>query len=151
MKKTFKILLTLGLAAAVLFAVMGLSGCSPRRHPSSDPAIGTELEIQIRQDFADLYGRPIRDVSIWRYYGTFNDASVVIMPVIAMHGMTWIETVAGIMFFTPCSVIPIRVWRAGEFYTLTEAYDNGWLTVDNLIIIANKNNEFWYGFGFDFR
>jgi len=150
-KRLNKVLL-FGLVATMLFAVVGLSGCSPRRHPYSDPAISTELEIQIRQDYvANGFAGSVDDIRIWRYYGTFNNASVIIMSTVAIHGLIWAEEVAGVIFFTLCRVIPIRVWRERVFYTLTEAYDYGWLTVNYLKIIADKNNDFWYSYGFDFR
>jgi len=146
MKKSLKILLTLGLATTMLFVIVAFSGCSPRRHPHSDPAIGRELEIRIRQDYAAsrYTTRSIDSISIYRYYGTFSNASVVIFNPAATVWQIWQEIVAEIVFDTPCSGMPIRVWHAGEFYTLTQAYDNVWLTVYCLIIIAEKNDAFWY-------
>jgi len=143
-KRLNKILL-FALIATMLFAVVGLSGCSPKRHRYSDPAISTELEIQIRQDFvANGFARSIESVVVAKYFGTFNDASIVIIGTGAASLAQWLEKVAGIEFSAPVYV-PIRAWFFGNFYTLTESHSKNRLTFEDLLAIRDMNDTFWQG------
>jgi len=55
----------------------------------------------------------------------------------------WSETVSGIVFSTP-HYTPIQVWLEDTFHTLTEAFDKGVLTVENLTTIANRHEKFFW-------
>ena len=85
----------------------------------------------------------VNNMSIRKYGGTYNDYIVLIInghdSVGAHVGMTQpccFTFVEGIGFFdTWQSYIPY-VWNEGQFYGLQEAYDNGWLTIENLQSIS---------------
>ncbi|MCL2375011.1 MAG: hypothetical protein FWC82_00575 [Firmicutes bacterium] len=133
----------LGIAVAIvmLFAVAGLAACELNnpytRHPNSDESIDASLENAIRSAFST---EPL----VWyvfRYYGTFDEASVVMMGSTENFpgDMEWKETVAGITFFYG-DTRRIIVWYENYFYTLQEAFEHNILTQENLQVIANINN-----------
>jgi len=107
------------------------------RHPNSVDTIDATLENAIRKGFSE-------EPQIWyifRYYGTFDGASAVMMGSTENFPGDWelYETVAGITFWyiaTPS----IIVWYENNFYSLTEAHAQYILTLENLQIIANIHN-----------
>jgi|GEM_PF-5449347 len=107
--------------------------------------LSPEKRLQIRQDYANVREKSIDSISITEYYGTFNNASVVIMcDGGGIRFIPWTETVAGIVFLNPHHEVRIQVWYLGVFYTLTQAYNNGWLDVVDLQKIANRHLASFY-------
>ena len=113
-----------------------------RRHSLSDAAIETQLEIQIRRDYIEKNNTPgitFAQTYIMSYYGTFSESSVVRLATqgVDYPAIAWQEEVGGIVFAMGHPTV--QVYRNGEFYTLSEAYERGYLTAENLTIIANKH------------
>jgi len=119
-----------------------------------EPIICCEMENQIKRDAQALLFNnvpSIDDVFLF-YYGTFN-GSVVLMiydanirgsgrrpgdPLYEVITKSCGE-VLRIRYNHAISFIPhtfIQVWNSGNFYRLTEAYNNGFLTGENLMQIA---------------
>jgi len=122
----------------MLCAVLVLGTCDD----TSDISLSSKLELQIRQDFAYLTGRNVCQVQVRNYYGTFNSISIVIMCYGAERMALWNETVAGIQFDTP-NWTPIQAWTKGAFYTLTQAYNNNWLDLNSMQIIASRHETYF--------
>jgi hypothetical protein len=78
------------------------------------------------------------DVYIYRYYGVFDSVIVVMF---ALNGVTLPPaideiSVAGFTFFFNAGRHAV-VWHSESIYSLQDAYDNGFLTADNLEQIDN--------------
>lgn len=70
------------------------------------------------------------DVNIRSYYGTFNGCSIMFVDSVCNGGfLTWCESeiIAGYEFWYSSSQ-KLDVHRNGEFATLKQAYQKGWLT-----------------------
>ena len=90
------------------------------------------------------------DIFIERYYGTYNGSVVV-----AINGKSnykpdqdfpfRVETVlSGVSFFDLniyCSFFPIVVYKEGEFFSLPDAYERGFLKINDLKNIAYHQNK----------
>ena len=149
MKKTIKIFLILGLAATMLFAVIGLSGCGYRRHPHSDPAIGTELEIRIRQDLLVVARENsaekvsyslIRYISIPRYLGTYNGYVAILLNIYnlidegaPLRSIPYeiIGQISGEGFIVSSIINLGLVWKGGRFYRIHSAYEQGFISQED--------------------
>ena len=79
------------------------------------------------------------DVTILNNYGTYNGAVVIRMQRGAYQVITTIK-IDGIEFTFSDSNTAL-VWKDGQFFELSDAYDNEVLTKDNLISIAKKVNK----------
>ena len=84
-------------------------------------------------------------VSVRHYYGEFDSGAIVaiIDAGISTESLTtpWEETVGGETFYYTDSN-RIVVLYEGVFYTLSDAYQNGYLTLDELKDIAEKHLDF---------
>ena len=143
-KLLYRKLISCVMVVLIGFSVFAFTGCGSQRHPRSDPAIGNRLEIRIRRDYVEMTRLQPSDldlewVRILRYYGTFNRASVVTISEGAVGMDSWRATVAGISFYYPGVFLIIWVWRRGNFYSLQEAYDQNFLTVADLQVIAERH------------
>lgn len=81
-------------------------------------------------------------VYVEKYYGEFPGGAIVAM--IASGGYEdaiWEETV-GEITIRYYNGNRILVLYEGEFYTLTDAYNNGYITTEDLTDIAAKHMEF---------
>gem|GEM_PF-1142520 len=67
---------------------------------------------------------------IWRYYGTFDGATVINRSIGMSIGL-WSETIAGYTFGYGMH-LAIEVWYNGNFYHLTQAYEKGILTLEGV-------------------
>ena len=82
--------------------------------------------------------------TILRYCGTYESGAIVAMLAGSDEGFDdamWTETVAD-YDFNYSNGNRIRVLYDNEFYTLTEAYENGYLTKENIADIL-KNTDEW--------
>ena len=108
-------------------------------------------EMKILSDCYKQYSKPfsssatINNLIVEIYGGTYNGCVVAVIfhnprGVYITHFYPPYK-VAGINFwdFRPKAVAPL-VWKDGLFYSLLEAYDSGWLTVENLQNIADRIN-----------
>jgi len=140
--KLARMIVTLGVAITMLFAVVAFGGCSPTRHPNSDPAIETQLEIQIRQDWVTRFSRPtaetsilLNDTFVLTYFGTYGDSVVVdISCPITIPNVLGYAIIANIKIYFHNNLI--RVWNNRSFFGLEEAYNLGLLSIENLKSIA---------------
>jgi hypothetical protein len=88
------------------------------------------MELPIEESF------PYRVDSFWlmtKYYGTYGDSVVLNI----MSQFVYSIFVGGQVFPFGSH---IYVWRAGEFYTLREAYNSGLFTEEDIRDIAYYNN-----------
>lgn len=80
----------------------------------------------------------IDDVSIYKYYGNFNDCIVVMLTdrYTGYLGEADVETIAGVAIAYG-DANRIIAYKEGILYTLQEAYDAGYLTVANIELIKD--------------
>lgn len=101
-------------------------------------------EQQIREDYLAFMHEQgdkkmtIDDVVILDSYGTYNGAVVVRINRPAFEVLT--KIIVGGIEFTFSNSNTALVWKNGEFFELSDAYDHEILTLDNLISIAQKVN-----------
>lgn len=119
-----------------VFVTLCVVGCITseaeiERHPSSDISIVTTLEIAVRNQYATQFelGDVTDQLYVLRYFGTFNDASILIVAdgsdgVLSVGETIWIEEVGGLVF-SDNIWLPIRVYYNGVFMSLTAAYESG--------------------------
>ena len=101
-----------------------------------DRNYGILIETYWKQNLESDY------VYVENYYGEFPGGAIVAM--IASGGYDdaiWEETV-GEITIRYCNGNRILVLYEGEFYTLTDAYNNGYITAEDLTDIAAKHMEF---------
>ncbi|MCL2679747.1 MAG: hypothetical protein FWF18_05660, partial [Dehalococcoidia bacterium] len=79
------------------------------------------------------------DVQIYKYYGSFNGYVAIMFNDGARQSLGQ-EIVAGVTINYMDSR-RISVWNAGNFYSLQEAYDSGFLTKSNIRVIAGAQNK----------
>lgn len=77
-------------------------------------------------------------VPMERYYGVYGDCVPVMFSHNAPAVMTY-EEIDGITLVYG-STIHITVWRNGAFYSLGEAYSQGYLTREQIVAIADVHN-----------
>ena len=139
LKKTLVMFLVALLIVPMAFL---LSGCvNQGNHPRSDSSIDPQLEIRVRQAFANANSDvSFRNAFVMRYFGTFDGASVVRMTAVGRNYTmeAWSETIGGVWF--GMGNPRITVFKNGGFVTLQQAYDKDFLTVANLAVVATQNN-----------
>ena len=141
-KSIFRKIVILGMAFIMLFSLTALAGCGEyRRHPKSDERIEAQLENQIRRDYASR-NRRFRNIFISHYFGTYDDASAIIIRVESRRNnfhlpFVYRAEIAGIDFGYVSGWF-ITIWFDGVFYRFEEAFDQGLLTVDNVQSIRNE-------------
>ncbi len=95
-----------------------------------------EKSLKIKQDFllfhkdeAERYDSSIEDITISEYFGTYNGCSVMFIdtPWWCYMDICWSEEIAGYTFGYGSSRT-LDVYRNGEFVSLKEAYEKGWLS-----------------------
>jgi len=101
--------------------------------------LSAEVELQIKQDFADSWGASLESVKIHKYYGTYNESVVIMMQSGALP-TPWQDDIDGVTFKYNDGH-PIIVWKGGQFYELREAYENLFLSKKDLQIIAKIQNK----------
>ena len=82
--------------------------------------------------------------------GTFNGCVVMkIAPKYAVFAaVPGEEVVAGVKFFYGYASYTLRVWKEGQFYSLTQAYNQGFLTREDLESISmgqGSTGNYYYG------
>ena len=147
--KTRELSKIVAIVLIVMVLVMILSGCG-RTYPRPSLDIDPELELEIRrtmmQDFEQSPNitEPVSIDDFWVefYYGTYNGVSVVFMRTTKFAGGDAMTTVivSGIEFIFPTTIV-FSAWRKGNFYSVQQAYDNGWLTRPQLRTIRDIHQE----------
>jgi hypothetical protein len=132
-------MLAVVMVTSVMLVACGGKG-ETNLHKYSDATIGSELEQKIRQAYADKNaGVDFDDVYISKYYGTYNQASVITVLIdgAGVGQQPWSETVGGIEFTNNVNA-PIIVFYNNDFHSLQQAYENNFLTLANLQSVASK-------------
>lgn len=98
--------------------------------------INKKTEDQIKQDYYVMLDNSkfnIEDVYIYRYFGIYNGGVAVMM---ALYGVSLPPAIDEIMVvglkFSFNTGRHIIMWKNGTFYSLQNAYDENFLTVDEL-------------------
>ena len=121
----------------VLCVTVSLISCASVGGYSETKAMEDLLE-KVKKDYADFYGFESQKVIIGRYYGTFGDAVVFYVWADGFDEAAC-ETeiyVAGEEFVFGSSR-ELDVWHNGKICNLNQAYDNGVLTKENIIELAD--------------
>jgi hypothetical protein len=115
-------------------------------------SLDQEIETLVIQDYFDQVLIPaaganademeLSDVQILRYYGTFNGYVVVMFNSGARHE-GWKETIAETTIYYLDSR-RIYVWKDGSLCVLKQAYENNFLSVENIQSIAKVQNDIAY-------
>lgn len=132
-------------AAICLMLVAALiTGCAfAGIQPSTEPQEQLSIEDEIKQAYyyqeSDYFRShySLDDLSL-RFRGAFSDSYVVFVD--GPFGyFAWLtsETVGGLTFTYPDSQ-QAKVYHQGNFYAMTEAYELGLLTTDNLLELHTK-------------
>lgn len=106
---------------------------------------GNTQEKQIRKDYLSFMHTQgetemtIDDVIILNNYGNYNGAVVIRMLRDAYEVITTVK-IAGVELTFSNSNTAL-VWKDGEFFELSEAYENEILTKGNLVAIEKKVNK----------
>ena len=156
MKSLTLLVLSLALLAAVAAGAVWVFSSQDNGQEDNTPSQGifvaghgthlgmsAETEAEIKRDYLNLYemvtypSTTIDDVSIIKYYGTYNGSVVVKIKFIWMGELQAVtyETIDNITITFPTSNKAL-VWKDGNFCSLQEAYDNGLLTKDDLERVA---------------
>ena len=141
MVKILRKVALLGIAFVLIFSLAACEDKGDEMQPLS-----AAQELQIKQDYLNRFDdgmyRVIDDVTIHSYYGTYNESIVLIIsynddyPQIPSS-----ETVAGFNFGYANPGRVISVWKASNFYDLTQSYEQGFLTQGNVESIHNLHNK----------
>ncbi|MFA5449548.1 MAG: hypothetical protein WC292_03825 [Clostridia bacterium] len=108
--------------------------------------VGMEVEVKgkILQDYYNLLNSDditLQDVYIRRFYGVYNDSFAVIM---AIYGIDPPPAVDEIMVsgleFTFNTGYHIKIWNDGDFYSLQDAFDESFITLEDLETICELHN-----------
>ena len=130
------------------------AGCNVFYNPNTlyRETLSDELKAEIKKDILWqfdhlIYWDGITGQSNDPYYGTINDCIIVraLHTNEASDGVTsgHIE-IAGYDFKTP-KPIGLYAYRDGEVCELKDAYENGWLTKEQIEKIYKKHNEIYAG------
>lgn len=108
--------------------------------PPAFVPLADEKALKIKQDFlllykdeAERYGSGVEDITIREYFGTYNGCSVMFIdtPWWGYMDSFWSEEIAGYTFGYGSSQT-LDVYRDGEFVSLKEAYEKGWLSKNDI-------------------
>ena len=143
-----KKLIVLGIVIILIFSLFSLTACG-----NGEDKEVAELIKQIRQTYWEsieaglemqswLEGSEIDfdDVYVKHFWGVYNGSAVVIMNIkeVDWPRVSEFINVAGFEFDWTVG-LPIRVWRDNKFYNLQEAFENDFLTVENI----GEIHELW--------
>ncbi len=104
--------------------------------------ISEAVSYSIRKTFADEWKASVSDVS-YKYYGEYNDCFAVKVSAKDMVVTTSIDIVTiGNVSITYTDGGRIKIWKEakGEFFSLQNAYDKGWISSENLQSVAELYN-----------
>jgi hypothetical protein len=108
-------------------------------------ALSAEMVTRVKQDYVSQYFSPesgvtASDIQIHKYYGTFNEKIVLSLSTgLGPDVCGTPETIDAFTFYYNYPYYEIRVWGNDEFYTLTQAYEQGLLTYENINAIYLKH------------
>jgi len=110
----------------------------------------SEVEVQIIKDYYHGLDNPhgkikLKDVYILKNYGTYGESVVIVMALYCSNPPPKIEEIAieGFLFGFNTG-LHIKVWNNGNFYSLQGAYDEGFISIEELGQIHSLHTEKWY-------
>jgi ABC-type phosphate/phosphonate transport system substrate-binding protein len=121
--------------------------------PSTPPVLSKSVAKRVKSDYQRHFldslpqhlhpenGYNVENISIDRYYGTYNSSVALMMSnVYEEHQhIQWEEKVAGYVF-AYSDGNRILVWNDGMFYKLPQAYEQGFLTKQDVERIFSYQN-----------
>ena len=132
-----KKLVLLGLALVMLFSLAACGGNESKETQIMNKAKQTYLENFILHDYPDA---TIDDVTFEPFLGIYNDILVAVFYGGKYHGSFTdrvVEYIIDGFEFSYGNGSQIRVWNSGNIYELDEAYRQGMLAKENLVMIHN--------------
>ena len=142
MKNIKKRRLAGAIAVIAILAICSLMLCSYIDSPDIPPDNDENGIAQPSERFIEQIKEDYRDggaegAYITEYYGVYNGNCV---PLVISNGIALTmlveQTIAGETFVFADTSKVIDVWVDGEFFTLEEAYENGYLTAEQIADIA---------------
>lgn len=97
--------------------------------------LSPEMKQEIEENFLTSMGRNL-DIGATEYYGTINGCELF-LEMLPLADETYIE-LAGYTLYWP-SLYNVFCYRNGEFLTIQDAYDQGWLAAEHIGTIAYLN------------
>jgi hypothetical protein len=95
-----------------------------------------ETALRVRQDYFNSNindAVTLADVEIFSYYGIYNNCIVLVINGHGGYGQAVVlENIAGTDFIYGNVGFVIKVWKDGVFYSLTQAYEDGLLTDEDI-------------------
>lgn len=135
MKKRLVRMLSVLLTVMLIFSLVSCDNSN-----GNDDTLSEELETEIREAYLDWIPNSsaiINQIHIKHFFCEYNGAyAVYIVGGIAYYYSVTTEIVGGVRFVYPDSN-RIRVYFNGEFFTLTQAYEQKILSKRNLRKIAD--------------
>ena len=138
--------LILLLTACLILLSSLFTACDPeeKEYPTLeylDPAIALEIKKTVLENIKDE-SLSLSDVFIVSYSGTYNDCVIVMTDVRGVDYTTAIETVEidGVTF-TYGSGNKDVAWKDGRFYSLSEAYEKGFISRQDLLAIKYYHDK----------
>ena len=134
------------LSALLVFSVAACGKAEEKPNENeSAPKTPEEKALKIKQTYLDIhkYEGTTDDVSL-RVFGIFDDTWVMFVDTQYLYiSMFGTEIIDGLEFRFG-SMQRLEVYHDGQFYWLTEAFDNGILTSENIITLHESytNKEF---------
>ncbi len=107
--------------------------------------ISEAVSYSIRKTFADEWNTPIdiEDV-FYEYYGEYNGCFAVDVSTkdMVVDGSMFVETIGNVSITYNTGSSRIEIWKEakGEFFSLQNAYDKGWISSENLQSVAELYN-----------
>ena len=120
---------------------------NPKPVPVPEPTLPLteEADLQLRTDYAAFKGEEGPDkVEVVKYFGTYDGKEVVIMyqkDAVVTDDMSY-TSVNGYLIAVGSGCYDITVHHCGNFYTLQEAYNKGYLTEKDLkaVVYYSENS-----------
>ncbi len=103
------------------------------------PVLDEETETKIKQTLLFSGWLKNENHHLDRYYGTYNGYVIIVLPPNLLT-VIWTEVVDGIVF-EEGSPPGIRAWKDDNLFTLTELYEQGQLTREDLLTIQYFNSK----------
>jgi len=136
-KEVIGIIKKIVVGVMLIVVVFALVGCAERDEFELCP----ELDLRIRQDFTAFTGSYSR---IILNNGVVNGWQVVFMSGGFQMDISCFEVVAGVVFiYGACSpLLRNFLWKEGIFLTLSEAYNDGVVSVQDLEVIQVRHHRY---------
>ena len=127
-KTTFRLFVLLGV---LIFTLVCVSGCL------EDGTIKPEIELDIKRSYISTFCNNevgLDEIIIEGYYGCYNNYHAVLIKEVNKGDTDAIMdiVIGGLTFQYPYSNRSILLWKAGEFISLAEGYENGLIKKDSL-------------------